>query len=198
LFHQPLLGAVVQHRDAGQRHQRQQRLLHGGLAAHGQPAVEVVVVDEAGQAPRVDAARVGIHHVLHAALQLGRRATAREHVHQARVEREVEHAAQALLPTFAADVALQLARVARLARRVDAKAFAEGEEVASPGAPCHHRHARSLGVGGVEEVFEELGRYVVRGVDAHGVHAHLAHPVAEAVAQRAAHARVLGVEVVQA
>ena len=66
-----------------------------------------------------------------------------------------------------------------------------------PCAPRHMRHARCPRVGGVEEVFEELRRDVVRGVDAEGVHTHLAHPVAEAVAQGASHLWVLGIQVVQ-
>ena len=92
LLHQTLLGTVVQHRYAGQRHQGQQRLLHRWLAADGQPAVYVVVIDEAGQPSRVNAARVGGHHILDAPLQLGRRPATREHVHQARVEWKVQHA----------------------------------------------------------------------------------------------------------
>ena len=54
-----LLGAVVDHRDAGQRQHRQQRLAQAGLAAAGQEAVDVVVVDEVGQPVRAARAAAG-------------------------------------------------------------------------------------------------------------------------------------------
>jgi hypothetical protein len=121
----------------------------------------------------------------------------RANVDQAAVEREVQHALHARLAVRTAHIAFDALGLRRGAGRIDAEALAEHVEVLPTGAPRHLGHAGCAPVARVDEVVEELGLDIERGVDAEGVDTDRADPVAEAVAQRAAHPRVAGGQVVQ-
>ena len=191
---QALLGAVVDDRDARQRHQRQQALAQAGFAAAGQEAVHVVVVEEARHPVQVGMQRL---HRGDAVGEGGGGPPAREHLVQRAVQREVDHPRQHPRAVRPAHVALDAARAGVLARAVDPEALAEHVEVGAPGGRSGRGHAGRVGIGGVHEVGQVLVADIEGGVHAERVHAHLADPVRVGPPERLAHHRVGGVEVVQ-
>ena len=195
LLGETLLGAVIDHRDARQGHDGQQGLGQAGRRAAGQEAVDVMVVDEAGHQLR---RAVHPHHAADAVAQHRRGCAARQHVAQAAVERKVQHAIQPGLACRAAHIGLDLARAAVGPGLVDGKALAEGKYRRPAQLGRQALQAGRGRVSGVQQVGEVVGRHVEGGVHPEGIHPHLAQPVAVALAQRAAHHGVLGVQVVQA
>ena len=137
-------------------------------------------------------------HAGDALAQLGGRPPACEGITQGAVQRKVEHALHQRPAALVAHVAFDLAAGLVVARAVDAEAFAEDQKLPPPGALRHPRNARRAGVAGVQEIGEELGRHVERGVYSVGIDTGFAYPVAVALAQGAAHGGVLGVQVIQA
>ena len=188
-----LLGAVVDDRNPGQRQHRQQGLPQPGFRAAGEEAVDIVVVDERGHPVRVG---VDAQHRFDAVRELARRAAAREHVAEAPVQREVDHRRQQR-SVGVAHVGFQLARGVLLVRPVGAEAFAERVEAGAPRRLGDREHAGCPRIARVQEIAEIAGRHVVRGVDAERIDTDLADPEAVTFAQRAAHDRVLRIQVVE-
>jgi hypothetical protein len=171
LLGEALLRALPDHRNARQRHQREQRLFQPGHVAAHQEAIDVVVVDEGRHAPRV-----GMH--LHAApdaiAQLRRGCAAREDRVRRPIEREVEHPRQQRRAVRRAHVGIDAARLHVLERLVDREAFAEDQEVLPTGRLRHVLDAGRLRIVRAQEVREVRGWHVQGRIDAEGVDADLA------------------------
>ena len=154
-----------------------------------------MVVDEAGHQVR---ARVNAHHVLDPPAEFGGRPAARENIAERTVEREIEHPGHQGLAARVRHIALDLRRTGVRKRLVDGEALAEDMEGPAAGLPRYLHHPRRGLVAAVEKVVEQLGRDIEGRIDAKRIDADLANPVAVAVTQGAAHARVLGIQIVQA
>ena len=186
-----LFGSVVDGRDAGQCHRRQQCLLQSSPIAADEEAIDIVVVHERGHQLRV---RVQRHHAADAVAKFGSGMAAREHVDQRAVEREVDHGRQSARRTH---VTVELSRMRIVVRLVGAETLAEHMETAASRMPRHAQDAGCLGIGGMEEIREEIGRHVECGIDPEPVDANLADPVSIRRPQCAPHHRVFSVEIVQ-
>ena len=189
-----LLGAVINDRNAWQGHDRSECLAQPGRCTAGQKAVDVVVVDK-GRHPVWPA--VQLHRQADALGQLRRRLATSQYIAQRAIQREMQHAGQHRAASRVAHIAFDLAHAGALARPVNGKAFAEHEEVGPAQLPRQPLHAGRLRIAAVHEVLQEVLRHIKGGVEPEGIHPYVAQPVAVALAQRAAHARVFGVEVVQ-
>ena len=189
-----LLGAVVDGRDARHGHQQQQRLLQARFAAAGEEAIDVVIVQEGRHQPGPG---VHAHHAQQAVGQLGRGPPACEHVADAGVEREVEHAGQQRRSVRPAHQCVDTARLRFLVGSVGGEAFAEDLECLAAGGPGNLDHTGGFRIRRRHEVSQRVGRHVERRIDAKRVHARLADPVAVTLAQGLAYARVGAVEVIQ-
>ena len=189
-----LLGAVVNGRNPRQRQHRQQGLTQRRLAAAGEKAVDVVVVDEARHQVRLG---VDAHHCLDALGQISGRSATGVDIDQTAVERKIEHPGHARLAVLTAHIAVDLAHASLAAGRVEHEALAEDMELLAAGSPRHPVDAGISRIRRVQEILEKRRRHIEGGIDPEAIDPDLADPPAIALAQGLAHARVLGVQIVE-
>ena len=191
-FGEALLGAVVDHRYARDRHQRHQRLLEALLVAQAQVTVGIVAVEEVRRQLRItqDTAVVG---GLQTVGQIAGCTTAGKHIQQRTLQREVQQRIGFRLVGRALIGGQHLLVAIVQLAEIGLPYLTKGVEMVTAGL-----FGGSIDtVGAVNEIVEEIVLDVLDGIHAEGIDADLADPVTVSLLQCATHRRAAGVDIVQ-